>query len=415
MLLAAGFGAFACGPEQQAYEMTFVEYASDGSYTERRAQTAVDVKANWQVSSTPLLTLARAGTDELGLPVDALRLPNGTLVVADKGSASLHWYDSQGNHVVAIGGRGGGPGEFESLNWISGWRGDSVVAYDGRLMRISVFDAQGEFHRVISGSQISHLSNYGLLGMIDDQTALAFGLSTPEARQSQAGLQRWRRDLTLIDLVTGAQHELQVFAETVYYGHEYPSNPGYYLAIPVPFEPLAEYGAGSGILVAGQTSAFDLSAYSAGGKQLWNVSVAVPPTRATSSHRRWAQGTLEGWVNSPVVRSTIRSARGKMHYGEYLPAFGRRAWERRPKPSYPGVVSILIDEKQNVWLLKYDHEETKSRSWLVLSSEGRWIGTVKMPAHFEPFSIGADYILGWREESSGAIIVAMYALEKQLS
>jgi hypothetical protein len=38
-------------------------------------------------------------------------------------------------------------------------------------------------------------------------------------------------------------------------------------------------------------------------------------------------------------------------------------------------------------------------SWRVFDKAGKWLGTVTLPARFNPMDIGTDYVLGlWRDE-----------------
>jgi hypothetical protein len=46
---------------------------------------------------------------------DALLLPSGELVVANRGTLDLLWFDADGTLARVVGGRGDGPGEFRYL------------------------------------------------------------------------------------------------------------------------------------------------------------------------------------------------------------------------------------------------------------------------------------------------------------
>ena len=57
------------------------------------------------------------------------RLPDGRIVVANRGSSEVRMFDASGSHLVSWGGQGEGPGEFMSLSHVAPWPGDSIVAW----------------------------------------------------------------------------------------------------------------------------------------------------------------------------------------------------------------------------------------------------------------------------------------------
>lgn len=85
------------------------------------------------------------------LPFDFLAgaaiLSNGSVVFGDQYESRIVLADSTGRVVAAAGRKGGGPGEFEARSRILRLRGDSIGVYDGRLRRLSIFDAKLKFAR----------------------------------------------------------------------------------------------------------------------------------------------------------------------------------------------------------------------------------------------------------------------------
>ena len=73
------------------------------------------------------------------------RLDDGSILLANSGSASLRHYDAGGRFIRSIGGQGEGPGEFRGLSWFAVLPGDSLVAFDRMLRRVSLFDLDGAF------------------------------------------------------------------------------------------------------------------------------------------------------------------------------------------------------------------------------------------------------------------------------
>ena len=106
----------------------------------------------WQVDSQPLLSIGSVDGDPdhlLYRVIGAVGLPSGRIVIANEGSLELLFYDEEGSLLRRAGRRGGGPGEFQSLEWLSRYGPDSVLAVDVRGQRVSYFDQEGNFGRSV--------------------------------------------------------------------------------------------------------------------------------------------------------------------------------------------------------------------------------------------------------------------------
>ena len=104
----------------------------------------------WTVDNRPVLEIGMVeGAPEYQLSQvrGAVRLVDGTVVVANGGTNELRWYRPDGHFARRAGGGGGGPGEFVSLDAVALDRGDSLAAWDGRQRRLSVFGRDGSFGR----------------------------------------------------------------------------------------------------------------------------------------------------------------------------------------------------------------------------------------------------------------------------
>lgn len=96
------------------------------------------------MEAEPLVDIGAADDpdQELYQVSGAVRLSDGTIVVADGGSARLRCYDAAGRHLADAGRRGSGPGEFRYIGAMVAADGDSVLVLNG-LERIHVYDARG--------------------------------------------------------------------------------------------------------------------------------------------------------------------------------------------------------------------------------------------------------------------------------
>lgn len=79
-----------------------------------------------------------------GAVMGAVRLSDGTVVVADMQAFALRMFAPDGTHLRTVGGRGDGPGEFATVMGLRRLPGDSLFVVD-RGTRWSLFDPGGTF------------------------------------------------------------------------------------------------------------------------------------------------------------------------------------------------------------------------------------------------------------------------------
>ncbi len=106
------------------------------------AQSAADTL--FQPSPEPQVTIRGEGGPDYDFTSisAARRLPNGDIVVSDWGSQSLHFFTPDGRLRRKIGRHGAGPGEFQSIDGLY-LTGDTLMAYDGDLRRLTRFTLAG--------------------------------------------------------------------------------------------------------------------------------------------------------------------------------------------------------------------------------------------------------------------------------
>lgn len=105
-------------------------------------RTVFDADTAWSVAEAPRTSIGVVhGTAEMELDdvIAAVRLADGSIVVADRGRRELLAFDRQGEFIRSLGGPGEGPGEFASINWLQGIAPDTLVAIDADLQRVTTF------------------------------------------------------------------------------------------------------------------------------------------------------------------------------------------------------------------------------------------------------------------------------------
>lgn len=104
----------------------------------------------WRLTESPILRLGAtdAGPAQQFSRIRGVgRLRDGTIVVADGATQEIRFFAADGMFLRSVGGSGGGPGEFRRLSDILIAAGDSVVAWDSRSRRLSVFSLAGTMER----------------------------------------------------------------------------------------------------------------------------------------------------------------------------------------------------------------------------------------------------------------------------
>ena len=104
----------------------------------------------WRIGPEPLVSIGVLEGEEAYMlygALDATRLSDGRIVVANRGTNELRVFDESGTHVDSWAGEGEGPGEFTSLSRVEPWPGDSIAAWWTRTGGISVFDSDGNYGR----------------------------------------------------------------------------------------------------------------------------------------------------------------------------------------------------------------------------------------------------------------------------
>jgi hypothetical protein len=145
----------------------------------------------WQLSSDPSLEIGVVAGDEsleLSEVAGALRLSDERIVVGNGGTSELRFYGTAGAHELSVGGDGEGPGEFRSIAFVGLMGHDTVVAYDGRLHRLSRFDGSGTFigSQTIRGAILPYMAGVMRSGSWTDSWVRTYAGESAELEA------RWR-------------------------------------------------------------------------------------------------------------------------------------------------------------------------------------------------------------------------------
>jgi hypothetical protein len=380
----------ACSPAKNSTSAVQRDSAGVAITESTRPQWSADEA--WRVDSVPRLDLAAAGSGanyQFYHVRDAARLPDGRIAVANAGTNQVRLYAPDGRFLLAVGRQGRGPGEYERLTSVQAYRGDSIVAFDYWQKRITVLDSSGALGRVAS-----LVEQNGSLGSLDAFGNGRFLLRTDaiEALGESRGRIRLQAPLLLLAPDGAVRDTVAIvpgFEDFVY--EQGDARP--------PFQHDTYIAVHDSLVFVATGNDFEFRVLSRDGVvrrivRLPDYDLSVPESVRDSLKRGMLGENLPPSVR-PMAEALANS----------IPT-------RRPAYS-----DLLVDAVGDVWVEAYippvsrfAEPSTEPRHWLVFDPAGTWLGTVDLPASFDLYEAGEDYLLGCSTDSMGVETVRMLRL-----
>ena len=330
----------------------------------------------------------------------AARLSDGRIVVADGASLQLRFFDSGGEFINSVGGRGDGPGEFRQLHALGMLAGDTIFALSLLPGTVTFFDGSGEYLRRVSASR--HPSDLRdrmkmILAVFGDQSVVVGPLPMPSHGPRRS---RWVDSipLTIIGRDTTTQVRLGTFPSMLMVMDEDAPRPPW-------FGPTAVLAAEGSSLFVGYSAEYSIRVFSSNGSLERVIRRRWTPTRVTRADidefvtewgKRWITAT------GPEAERQKRDLRNDPYASE-VPAYSQ----------------FVVDRAGRLWVREAHLADASGAGqlttsplvpsvWSVFDSGGRWLGDITMPARFRPTDIGPHYILGIALDSDGVETVVQY-------
>lgn len=369
--------------------------------------------SRWTLGPAPTLRIGSLnGPPELQFDgvVDALRLADGRIVVADGGSGEVRFFGPDGAFLRRVGGKGDGPGEFRLMSQMGPAAGDSVWVYDYSLHRFTILPADGGTPRVVVvRPDLPTLVAVG--GTADGGWVMAEGWSVSRlagggggpggagsgggnAARPREGLRRDPVAYVRIGPDGTVRDTLGMFPGRELELHIDP-NAGRMMMIRVPFAHNSSHAMRGDRLFIGDQSTFEVGAYRPDGRLVSLVRIPGVDLALTKADAQAAMEKQLAEVPAPA-RPGIRA----MWRSYSLPA---------EKPAYS---RLLVDADGNLWVGAYAGSPATPEHWRVFDPDGRWLGTVSVPADFRISWIDEAGVLGVGRDSLDVERVALYGLRR---
>lgn len=355
--------------------------------------------AEWRLSPDPEIVIGSIDgppAQQLFRALDATRLPDGGILVANSGTFELRRYSAQGQHLWSEGTEGDGPGEFRSLSLIDVVRGDSIYVWDQRAMRVSVFDLNGRFAR---SSKLMIPEEYSIpryWAAFENGSYLARVTSVASTAAQDRSvsttsttLQHYNSDGQPLDTIAVVPNEPQ-------YRIMHPGGGGISFFY-VPFAPGGTWAVDGTRVHTGTGATYEIHTWDQTGdliRILRGTVEMIPVTRSL----------FESYVADRISRS--------LGDDDWL-RFMSEAYADMTPPEVARVFDAMkVDAAGHLWVRRTPMPGEELRHWDVLDAKGRYVARALIPAGFQVREIGADYVLGSTRDELGVEQVALFRIQK---
>lgn len=325
-----------------------------------------------------------AGDAEHGQLV-AVTAADGYIVAADGQAASLAMFDPTGAFIRRSGRSGEGPGEFASIGALLPYRGDSVVAFDGSMQRLTVASlADGDARTVpIRLGPGAHLR-----GVVEGSV---FVMSAPWA-DPPVRAQGLYRDSVVLVAVSASGNDIDTIGHFA--------------------DRFQAAGPEKPFLLLGPTAQF-----AASGDRICYADPMHP--RVECFDRRGKSMAVFAWPQQKQPVTADLRDRYLEFYVENAPPFPRDQLRERLKAvvwldSLPAVgFPLLMAADGTVWVPEYQlPSESAPKTWRVLSVHGELLARIVTPPEFKLTSVEEDVLWGIWRDSLDVTTIRSYAIHR---
>ncbi len=324
----------------------------------------------------------------------ALKLDDGRILVANAGTGELRFFDASGTLLSSTGRKGSGPGEFQDILWIERLAADSVLVYDYRLRRISLFDSLGRFVRSFDLHFIDQIGGFPTLVAPFTDGSLLVALEQFFVGETQPGLRRGTTLYVHCDREGALLDTLGLYPGVESYSIQEGDS---WLSGGVPFGHVSQatvHGAG---YYFGDSESYEIGHYGSDGTLRRSI-------RLTRTSLEVTPEDIELYTQQSLARARDERRR----------QIRERMFASMPWPEVmPAYDEFITDAEGNLWVAEYRRPGDEQPRWTVFDPNGSMLGVVETPRRFRVFQIGSDFILGRWWDEFDVEHVRMYALLKE--
>ena len=383
----------------------FLERDSAGVLVATTLGTRARAPIGWVVDTVPESQIGQVFGEEpyLFSTVQGTRqFSDGRVVVLDRASCELRFFGTDGVFLERTGGRGEGPGEFDTgttrrCYLVPSPGNDSLRAFDGA--RLSLFDDRGRFsHRFPVSWRDRPVAR--VRGVAGERVLVEHRLFTTSQEEGVPGepstsefalleLERWRavweglfqgrQDYTIVDPNSSSGQIMYV--------------------IPFDILPDAALGKDGFYLTLGEDRGPEILEYDTSGRLRRVIRLAESMVAPSSED-------LDEYTEFQIDRRNVPD-----YYRETSFDRDKPRYEQMPLPKIIPVFSrLLVDDVGWLWAELYRFDVRQPVRWLVFGPNGEGLGSVDMPPDLHVWQIGHDFVLGVWEDENEVEYVRRHAL-----
>ena len=320
----------------------------------------------------------------------AIRLEDGSVVVADEQSYEVRMYDATGIHLWTNGQEGEGPGEYKGLTLLRDCPGAPITVFDWALDRITELGPDGT---------VANVWSVGALGV----QPYGNPACTPGGELVFAP---WPETLPLLENLAVGEHFRWTMSLNWQHGDSI-----VVLRSEIPGTDRTFYGRGTSPRIWGRTPVF---AVASGG--VWFGSAddyELQQVDWTGSLRRIARWS---GPNLNVTRGHVRRYQ-EARLAEYASPERRQSFEQDRWPDiqqglperFPAYEGLLSLADGSLWVTTHEWR-APDQELHVLDSDGTWIRRLTIPTGAVLMDAGPDWVLLLQHDEFDAPFVAVYPL-----
>jgi len=386
-IVAAAFALIACASEATRPVPT----RTDSAGVSVVSHAALDTTLQWTLTDPPFLSIGVIEGDDpyLFSGISGIaRLSDGRIAVGEARAQDIRIFDGSGRFVSRMGGIGEGPGEFRYLQWFRVVRGDTILAWDGRLRRFTSFDHHGDVLRTSTPVVPTRAELWSAVDLFSDRSlVIRLATSKPPAEvatmlEDTALYARWHpaSPHDIRELLRLPVRSVYIDSDGVYW--------------PVGFMPHHALVAAGDRVYSIEGDDFEIREHDTNGELRLVVRVNGEKWTIPPAALQLYKDSVIAAAGSPLAEGYVSEVLGEMPFPETYPALDR----------------IHVDTRGRLWVREYPRPSLPEHRWHIFDLTGEHQGSLRVPVELEILAIRSDTLLGQWTDQLGVVSVRGYAI-----
>ena len=404
LAVVLSLGAVSCGHGPRSGAQAFERTDSAGIEIVVTHRPEWSEGEAWTVDPKPTISIGEVEGEAPYLFADvrgAVRLDDGSVVVADGQSREVRFFDRDGTFVRAGGGPGGGPREFpRDLSNLARCGPNRIYARDRYAHRVLEWDSRGEFVRSFQLVEPDHDPARGpyAAACTDQGGFVASGWGNPMRDMPElpagggAEMYTQMAPVWVLDSLGALKADLGSFLSSERIAMRTASGGGG--SGPHPFGRATTFAAAGGRIFVGSGEGIAVSVYDADGHR-------IRIQRALTEDLSIDPSLLEAYHEADLSEREAANREWLERAGVPMP------------PELPGYTAMRATPDGQLWVKRFALPGvTSPNRWGVFSPDGVFMGNLELPVGLEVTEIGSDYILGVTADSLGVQRVELHRIRR---